>query len=73
MKAKKSSKRNNNEQNVKALAAFLILCVGAGVFLIFYRFKDGLMSSSNFQPFLLLSIILGGFLIGLLYLLNPKK
>lgn len=73
MKAKKSSKKNNNEEHIKALAAFLILCVGVGVFLIFYRYKDNLMDSSNLQPFILLSVLLGGFLIGLLYLLNPKR
>ncbi len=73
MKTKKSSKNNSNESHIKALASFLILCVGAAVFLIFYRYKDGLMDSSNLQPFMLLAVLLGGFLIGLLYLLNPKR
>lgn len=75
MKAKKKSKRleNNNESHIKALASFLILCVGAGVFMIFYRYKDSLMTSSDLQPFLLLTVLLGAFLIGLLYLINPKR
>ena len=73
MKAKKSSKRNNNEEHIKALVAFLIFCVGAGVFLIFYRYKDNLLGSSDLQPFILLSVVLGGFLVGLLFLLNPKR
>lgn len=69
-----SSKSNkNHDKNLRALTALMVLCVGFGVFLIFTVYKDNIMDPSKLQPFIILSVLLGAFLIGLLYLLNPKR
>lgn len=73
MAKKKTSRSNHHETNAKAVASLMILFVGVALFVVFYNYQENLLDPSNFKLFMLLAIALGGLLVGLLYLLNPKK
>ena len=68
--AKKSQK---HEANAKAVIQLLIVILAFGLFLLFYTNKDEILASGSFKSFITLAAIAMGFLIGLLYLLNPSK
>ena len=72
-KTKSSAKRSSlNENSVKAILALFILLLALGVLLIFIQYQDNILPS--FHLFLALAILLFGFLVGLLYLVNkPQK
>ena len=58
----------------RGVAALLIVFIAFGIFLLFYNMQDNIIGSSNFYPFMTLTIVGAGFLFGLLYLINkPEK
>lgn len=65
---------------LKAFTAFLIVSVAAVLFILFQRYSDKVFLDGNLEVFTVLSLIGGGLLLGLLYLVNkphhshtPKK
>jgi hypothetical protein len=58
----------------RGVAALLIVFIAFGIFLLFYNMQDNILGTSNFYPFMTLTIVGAGFLFGLLYLINkPEK
>lgn len=73
MAKKKAHRYQRHESNLKAVASLVIVLVGVVLFVVFYQYKDNLTDPSNFKLFITLAVLLAGFLVGLLYLINPKK
>ena len=63
----------NNENNIKAIVALLILLLGFSTLIIFQIYKDNIMAANAFKPFMTLTVLFMGFLIGLLYLINKSS
>lgn len=61
-------KKRDNQNNAQALVGFMIIIVGAAIFLVYYVYKDAIVRSNNFQLFMLLTVVAMGFLLWLLYL-----
>ena len=63
----------NNENNIKAIVALLILLLGFSTLIIFQIYNDNIMAANAFKPFMTLTVLFMGFLIGLLYLINKSS
>lgn len=59
--------------STKAIASFFILLVAFGIFLVFQNYQDTLSGSNSLKLFVAMSIIAGGFLLGLLYLVSKSS
>lgn len=66
----KAVKKADFEKNAKAIIALLILALAFGLFLLFNAYQENIITSDSFQLFMGLSIIGGGLLVCLLYLVN---
>lgn len=70
------SSKNNLEKklsDIKAVSSILILFVAFSVLLLFVRYQNSIVQNNNLTLFVVLSIVCMGFLLALLYLINPKK
>jgi len=65
--------KGHHESNAKAILSLLIVLVAFGIFLLFVNYKDNLIASGSLQPFITMAIIAGGFLVGLLFLVNKPQ
>ena len=64
----------HHENNAKAVVSLMILALALGVYFLFRTYQDNIITSANFQAFALLTVVLFGLMVGLLYLLNkPSK
>ncbi len=59
---------SNHPDSARAVIAFLIIGLMAGIFLVFYQNSDYIMNSNQFYYFMTLAVVGAGFMIGLLYL-----
>lgn len=73
MKAKKTSKISENERNVRAVIAMLILAVAFGVFILFSNYQESVSDSGMLLPFVSLVFLGMGLLLTLLYLVNRES
>jgi flagellar biosynthesis protein FlhB len=73
-KKTKAKRKGNvfNETNVKAIVALLVLFLAFAVLALFYVYQQSIVTY-NFQLFMLLTVVFFGLLIGLLFLMNPRK
>lgn len=65
--------KGTHYNNAKAVVAFFIIALGFGLFLLFYNYQDSIVQSNSFYPFITLVVIIMGFLLGLLYLVNNQS
>jgi hypothetical protein len=72
VKSTKKSHLSRHENNIKAIIALLVLLVAFAVLLIFYTYQENILYSS-FKWFVFLAVVLFGFLLALLFLVNPHK
>jgi len=63
---------HQNMASAKAVAAFFILLVAFGIFLMFQKYQDVITQSGSLKIFVAMAIIAGGFLFGLLYLVSQS-
>ena len=61
-----------NEKNVKAIISLLIVLMAFSVLLLFYNYQENLMTQDNFYPFMILTFVGMGLLLGLLFLVNKQ-
>lgn len=57
----------------KAILGFVIMILALAVFAIFNINKDNIIESDSFQPFMILTVVFMGFLLGLLYFASQTK
>jgi len=62
-----------NEKNIKAIISLLIVLLAFGIFLLFFNYQENLLSPDNFYPFMVLTFVGMGLLLGLLFLVNRKQ
>lgn len=72
MKAKKHVSLSQNENNIKAVMAFMIIFLAFGIFVLFYNYKDSIIADGLFQVFMMAVIACMALLTSLLYLVNKK-
>lgn len=64
----------DHHANVKALLGLMIVCLAAGVFLLFYRNQSNIIDGGNFKMFMTLAIVGMGLLLTLFFFANqPHK
>jgi len=70
----KKVSRKDNEGNAKAVVSLMILALAFGVYFLFKTYQENLLTSTNFQLFTLLTVVLFGLMAALLFLLSkPSK
>ncbi|MBI4097704.1 MAG: hypothetical protein HY426_01575 [Candidatus Levybacteria bacterium] len=71
--AKKKSSSRNNLTAANAVISFLVLLLAFSILLLFRNYKDTIISSGNFNGFLVLVTLGFALLISLLFLINNSK
>lgn len=69
----KFDNRFDGHSTARAIIAYLIVIIAFGVFVMFVNYKDEIINSNRFQPFVLLTALGMGFLVALLYLVNKPS
>jgi hypothetical protein len=78
MKAKRVSRKSSGKPFVslktsRAVLSFFIVLLAFSVLLLFVNYKENIISNNMLNPFMALTIIGMGLLVGLLFLINPTK
>ncbi len=72
-KSNKSTKRNDDVTNARAVTAFLVLLLSLGILLLFMSYQKNIIGSGSITNFVLLTSLALALLSCLLYLINPAK
>jgi len=72
MKVNRAGSLFQNEKNVKAVLAFMLIVLASGILMLFNNYKENIIASGLFQIFMLLVITCMALLLSLLYLVNKK-
>ena len=72
MKVNRVGSLFQNEKNVKAVLAFMLIVLASGILMLFNNYKENIIASGLFQIFMLLVITCMALLLSLLYLVNKK-
>ena len=66
-------KNANYLKNAKAVIAFFVVAISGSLFLLFYTNQDNILQSDNFFSFMTLVVIIMGFSLALLYMVNNDR
>lgn len=72
MKVNRVGSISQNEKNVKAVLAFMLIVLASGILMLFNNYKESIIASGLFQIFMILVITCMALLLSLLYLVNKK-